>query len=227
MQDSGNSFMLSIRHQIYNAILVGTYQQAFDEVKQVLCSAEAASLTTDSWTSICTENYIAITAHYVIADFRLGSCLLQCIRYTERHTADNLCTELRRVITEWSLEEKLVAVVTDNAANVTAAIGQLQQTDGCWTVKHLPCFAHTLNLVVQQAVQSINDLKTKVKNIVTYFHQSTAAAAKLEELQEQIRPNQRPLKFKNDVVMRWNSTLHIPSKSNPHLIAVRGVTTSK
>ena len=203
------TYVLPTRHQLSKELLVGKYQQALDEVKQVLCSAKAVSLTTDSWTSICTENYIAVTAHYVTEDFRLGSCLLQCIRYTERHTADNLCTELRRVITEWSLEEKLVAVVTDNAANVTAAVRQLQQTDGFRAVKHLPCFAHTLNLVVQQAVQSINDLKTKVKNIVTYFHQSTVAAAKLEELQAQMRSNQGPLKLKNDVVTRWNSTLHM------------------
>ena len=116
---------------------------------------------------------------------------------------------MRRVVSEWELEEKLVAVVTDNAANITAAVRQLQQTDGCRAVKHLPCFAHTLNLVVQQAVQAIVDLKTKVKNIVTYFHQSTVAAAKLEELQEQMRPNQAPLKLKNDVVTRWNSTQHM------------------
>ena len=114
------------------------------------------------------------------------------------------------MISEWELETKLVAIVTDNAANVTAAIRQLQQSDnGFRNVKHLPCFAHTLNLVVQQAVQAINELKTKVKTIVGYFHQSTVAAAKLEELQVQMKPNQGPLKLKNDVVTRWNSTLHM------------------
>ena len=203
------SYMIPTRHQLSKELLVGKYQQAVDSVRRVLSTAEAVSLTTDSWTSICTENYIAVTAHYVTADFHLGSCLLECLRYTERHTADNLCREMRRVIGEWELEEKLVAIVTDNAANITAAVRQLQQSDGYWAVKHLPCFAHTLNLVVQQAVQSINDLKMKVKNIVTYFHQSTVAAAKLEELQEQMKPNQRPLKLKNDVVTRWNSTLHM------------------
>lgn len=58
-------------------------------------------------------------------------------------------------------------------------------------------------------MQSINNLKTKVKNIVTYFHQSTVAAAKLEELQAQMRPNQGTLKLKNDVVTRCYSTLHM------------------
>ena len=203
------TYVIPTRHQLSKELHVSKYQMAVDEVKSILSTAEAVSLTTDSWTSICTENYTAVTAHYVTADFCLGSCLLECIRYTERHTADNLCTELHRVITEWSLEQKLVAVVTDNAANVTAAIRQLQQMNEFRAVKHLPCFAHSLNLVVQNALQSINDLNTKVKNIVTYFHQSTVAAAKLEELQEQMRPNKGPLKLKNDVVTRWNSTFHV------------------
>jgi len=79
--------------------------------------------------------------------------------------ADNLRTEMRHVISEWKLEEQLVAVVTDDAASITA-IRQVQQTDGCQAVKHLPCFAHTLNLVVEHAAQAINNLKTKVKTLL-------------------------------------------------------------
>jgi len=204
------SYVIPTRHFLSKELLVTKYQQTVDSVRRLLSTAEAVSLTTDSWTSICTENYIAVTAHYITEDFHLGSCLLECIRYTDRHTADNLCNELRRVIGDWELQTKLVAIVTDNAANITAAVRQLQQSDSSFRlVKHLPCFAHTLNLVVQQAVQSINDIKTKVKNIVAYFHQSTVAAAKLEELQVQMRPDQGPLKLKNDVITRWNSTFHM------------------
>jgi len=70
-----------------------------------------------------------------------------------RHTADNLRTELCHVIGDWQLETKVVATVTDNAANITAALRQLQKSNNAFQgVKHLSCFAHTLNLVVQQAV---------------------------------------------------------------------------
>jgi len=41
--------------------------------------------------------------------------------------------------------EKVACVVTDNAANIVSAV----KTAG---FKHLPCFAHRLNLVVQQGV---------------------------------------------------------------------------
>ena len=96
-----------------------------------------------SWTSHSTENYIAVTAHYITAEWEIWSYLLECFKYSERHTAENLRDELLRVIREWKLEEKVVAVCTDNAANITAAVKLAK-------LKHLPCFAHTLNLVVKK-----------------------------------------------------------------------------
>jgi hypothetical protein len=81
-------------------------------------------LTTDSWTSVCTENYIAVTAHYITADFTVGSCLLECVKYSDRHTADNLANELILVVNEWDIREKITVVVTDNAANIVAAVRQ-------------------------------------------------------------------------------------------------------
>jgi zinc finger BED domain-containing protein 1 (E3 SUMO-protein ligase ZBED1) len=162
-------------------------------------------LTTDSWTSVCTENYIAVTAHYLTADFHSGSLLLECVKYSDHHTAENLCTELRWVISDWDIGKKVVAVVTDNAANITAAV----RLAG---LKHLPCFAHTLNLVVQKALKAIVTIKEKVKTIVEHFRRSTVAAEKFRSLQIQMRPGKETLKLKNDVVTRWNSTYYMCSR---------------
>jgi hypothetical protein len=150
------TYILPRRQDLSSDLLPAKYSQAVQQVKTVLTAAEAICLTTDSWTSMCTQNYIAVTAHFVSADWHLESCLLECFQYGERHTADNLRDELMRVVNDWEIREKVVAVVTDNAANITAAV----RLTG---FKHLPCFAHTLNLVVQQAVHSIEPLKVKVK----------------------------------------------------------------
>jgi len=78
------------------------------------------------------------------------------------------------------------AVVTDGAANVTAAVKKAR-------LPHLFCFTHTLNLVLQNGVQLMKPLQDKVKTIVEYFHHSTVAADKLRSLQQQLRPEkQRP-----------------------------------
>lgn len=55
-------------------------------------------------------------------------------------------------------------------------------------MKHLPCFAHTLNLIVQEALRNTNEVKKtqeKIKHIVSYFHHSVKAVDKLGEIQDQ------------------------------------------
>jgi len=49
------SYVTPTRHQLSKELLASKYQQAVDSVRHVLSTAEAVSLTTDSWTSICRE----------------------------------------------------------------------------------------------------------------------------------------------------------------------------
>ena len=72
---------------------------------------------------------------------------------------------------------------------------------------HLPCFAHTLNLVVQEAINSepvLSKLQEKCKHIVAHFHRSTKSSEKLRSVQQQL--NLPQLKLIQDVVTKWNST---------------------
>lgn len=84
--------------------------------------------------------------------------------------------------------------------NITNAILEL----GC---QHLPCFAHSLNLVVKRAVSEVGEVASlvkKVKDVITYFHNSTIATNKLREQHRQKGSEMN--KLKEDVEMHWNST---------------------
>ena len=110
------------------------------------------------------------------------------------HTADNVASELKSIAEEWHISNKIVAVVSDNAANMKAGI---RLTD--W--KHIPCFAHTLNLVVMASIQKDDELstiQTKCCNIVKYFKQSNIANSKLLQLQMEMKGEER--KLMQDVV---------------------------
>ena len=55
--------------------------------------------------------------------------------------------------------------------------------------RHLPCFAHTLNLIVQEATEKdaeLAELCLKCRSLVTYFKQSVKARDKLTEVQKQM-----------------------------------------
>lgn len=193
------SYSLPSRTTLTKEMLPSAYSSAVDRVKAMLSDAEAVAITTDGWTSLCTESYIAMTCHFITSDFKMDSCLLQCNKFTERHTAQNLADDLQAALREWGLSDKVQAIVTDSAANISAAVKLTGYT-------HLFCFAHILNLVVQKAITVLEPIQTKVKSIVEYFHRSTVGAEKLLALQRQLRPTHNAVKLKNDVVTRWNST---------------------
>lgn len=95
-------------------------------------------------------------------------------------SADNIVTELRAVVDDWSLSAKLEAVTTDNARNITRAVEQL----GC---KHLPCFGHTLQLRVKAGLQlpAVAQLIARYRRVVGHFRHSYNAqnALALKQIQ--------------------------------------------
>jgi len=66
------------------------------------------------------------------------------------HSAQNIADTLQEVLASWDLLEKTVCVVTNNASSMIKACELLK-------IRNIPCFAHTLNLVVQDGLKFKND----------------------------------------------------------------------
>ena len=161
--------------------------------------ATAVCLTTDYWTSRTTTSFMSVTCHF-IENYKTVACLLDCFEFSDRHTSENLAEELLRVAKEWDIENKVACCVSDNAANITKAIKLLK-----WT--HHPCLAHTINLMVRDALKVMKPTLDKVKGMVEFFHKSTRATEKLKSTQRQM--DMPELRLKQDCVTRWNSTLYM------------------
>jgi hypothetical protein len=147
------AYKMPTRKSVSDVLPPQMYNVTKEKLKPSVDCADAVTVTTDGWTSIKNESYLSITAHNINSEMELKSSLFKCFKYDEKHTAVNLVQELKRVTREWGIENKVVAVVCDNAANIVAAVRLTE-----W--KHIPCFAHTLNLIVQYGLQSINGLHT-------------------------------------------------------------------
>lgn len=126
----------------------------------------------------------------------MQNILLGCIECNEKHTSANLVSFLRQIIQDWQITHKITCVVSDNAANILAAVRL-----GEW--RSVGCFAHSLNLVVQDGLKAISDIIVKVKSIVEFFKRSSTAQVKLESTQKQM--DMPPLKLKQECQTRWNS----------------------
>ena len=142
----------------------------FETTKAALKSQleTAPSLTTDMWTSSSNNCYMCVTAHWVDNEFTVHTKCLAVRPAPGSHTADFISKEITDICTQWSLDVRVLHVITDSGANVKKAMSQLP------TDKWRPCFVHTLQLVVNGALASkeVSDLPkiiTKARAIVSHF----------------------------------------------------------
>ncbi|KAM7283095.1 zinc finger BED domain-containing protein 6-like [Ixodes scapularis] len=155
------------------------------------------------WTSCTTDSYVTVTCHFV-QETVLRSAVLSTAVFHGAHTAENVAQAITGVAEEWGIREAIVALVTDNDKRMILASRLLN-------IEHLPCFAHTLNLTIQDGLKSgdeLNDVLLKCKNIVRHVRSSSITTTKLQEEQE--RSGKVPaLKLTQETETRWNSVLYM------------------
>ncbi|XP_025192631.1 zinc finger BED domain-containing protein 1-like [Melanaphis sacchari] len=86
-------------------------------IKKELKDAKSVSCTSDCWSSIAQESYITVTAHFIDDQWCPKSYTLTTHKLEERHTASNLSDQLENTFNKWEINQKVTAVVTDNAKN--------------------------------------------------------------------------------------------------------------
>ncbi|XP_041673694.1 E3 SUMO-protein ligase ZBED1-like [Drosophila eugracilis] len=114
---------------------------------------------------------------------------------TTNHNATNISETLKGVLDDWGVTNKVVCVVTDNDATILKACELLEY-------KHLPCVAHTINLIVQDVLKlpDFDVILTKCKSVVGFFKRSQIASSKFKEAQ-----GENPHSLLQEMPTRWNS----------------------
>lgn len=195
--------------------LTNMIENKFDVQKSAfiakISEARNYTLTTDVWTdSNTSKSYLGLTVHY-LWEKKIESGTFGVEPLTESHTSAYLSERIAKVCLEWNIDlTKVNTVVSDNAENIVKAIKDLFGAS-----KHIPCFAHTLNLIPQAAlgldskkqenVPGVPPLISKVKGIVTFFKRSVKD--ELRRLQyADGKTEGTALRLLQDVSTRWNST---------------------
>lgn len=175
------------------------YLSAKNKLKDMLMDTSYVAITTDSWTSRQTECYLTVTCHFVTHDFQLKNVILSTkpLGNGQSHSSENIANALKEIFVEWSIEDKVTCIVTDNANNMLKACEILKK-------RNMPCYAHTLNLVVQDSLklECISPVIEKCKTIVRHFKSSAIAMDIFKKAQN----IPRPLSLIQEVATRWNSS---------------------
>lgn len=189
------------RKHITQTLLPARCKTERERVKAELEMVTDVSVTTDIWTSRATEGYITVTIHFLNQLWQLESLVLETRVLEGDHTGDVIAAALTEIVNDWNISGKVRVVISDNAANISAAFKKLG-----W--RHVPCTAHCLHLVVKHALDSDETVKCivrKVKEIAGFFHKSVKATDRLVQLQQEGGVEQ-PKKLKQECETRWNST---------------------
>ncbi|XP_060879286.1 E3 SUMO-protein ligase ZBED1-like [Metopolophium dirhodum] len=172
-------------------------------VQIVLNAASHIAITTDIWTSMNTDSFMTLTAHFVDTNLRELSTVVLCTKKLEsNHTGVYLSQVMTKELMEWTILNKVVAIVTDGAANIKLAVRLMD-------IPQIPCTAHKLNLIVQQSLEiseeddtdetgGLKNILKKCRNIVSFFKRSEVGNRILIEKQKQLGIN-KVLKVKQDV----------------------------
>ncbi|XP_072400381.1 E3 SUMO-protein ligase ZBED1-like [Diabrotica undecimpunctata] len=191
------------RKKLTYDLLPKQYEEATSTLIKIISDVKYISVTTDIWTSDSNKAYITVTGHFIFKSV-LRAHVLSTRELPGLHTGENISLMLGDIFKHWKIENKIIAVVSDNGSNIKSAVSNYLQ------IFHLPCVAHTLNLIVTKSltdVAELNDILKKCRALVNHFKHSSLACDKLRSVQEQMGlPN---LKVKQEVVTRWNSCFHM------------------
>jgi hypothetical protein len=203
--------MLDPKYQLptHKTISKSIIPRLVGETKNAICEsllqARSVALTTDMWSSSTCTSFMAVTAHYM--DGELTSSLLDCSSFHGRHTSENITKRLLDVVADFDISLKVICVVSDNAANVTKAIRDAHMKD-------IPCFTHTLNLCIRDALLAMTafePLRKKIADLATFLHRSNNG--KDDFVSCQVRLGIMPVKvLMGDVKTRWNSVYTMLSR---------------
>ncbi len=188
------------RGKVAKGDLPALEEKAKTELKEQLKAASWASLTTDIWSSRKNTPFITITVHF-LSKGELQTKVLGCIKFWETHTSQHIEEKMRGMLEEFDLQTKVVTGTTDNAYNIVKAVKDLLG-------RHVPCFAHCLNLCATGSLDLYEDLKEsrqKIMGLIKEMNYSSKAKKVFMDCQERL--NIRPFKpMIGEVKTRWNST---------------------
>ena len=120
MKELEPRYSLPSRRYFSDVIIPSIHVNVNHLVTQLLSSTNFVSLTTDIWSSDNSHHsFMSLVAHFIIdSTMEKKDLMLSCWKFDESHTAENISSNILSHIQSWDIEETLVCVVRDNAANM-------------------------------------------------------------------------------------------------------------
>jgi hypothetical protein len=170
------------------------------------------SLTSDLWTSLTTDGYICLIAHFIDKNWALSKRVLNFSFMPPPHNDVSLAEKICSLLEEWGIDKNIFSITLDNASANDLCVVNLKPKLNM--KKALPCdgelfhmrfCAHILNLIVQDGLKEITGAIQKIRDSVKYFRGSQMRKQSFLQAVNQMSLDSNN-GLKQDVQTRWNST---------------------
>lgn len=123
------------------------------------------AITSDGWTdNFVRQSYTTYTHHYINDKWQTKHRILKTGIHDGKHTAENIRDQFNKTKQEFGLLDKKIVCVTDSAANMKKAVRLLG-------LRHVPCIAHSINLLVQKdlmmhaSMHPLREILSKIRKV--------------------------------------------------------------
>ncbi|KAI2655629.1 Zinc finger BED domain-containing protein 4 [Labeo rohita] len=195
-------YSLPSRKYFSETALPELYKKVCEHISKEIKDVKSMSFTTDIWSSaVCPMSLLSLTVHWLDVSCTRRGAMLQAKNFHGSHTSDTISAAIKEMLDQWHIPlNKVHLILRDNASNIKKAMDNMG-------VRSLGCFAHTLQLVVNEGLlsqRSVSDAIAIGRQIVGHFKHSPLAYSRLQDIQLQMQ--MQPKRLQQDVKTRWNST---------------------
>ena len=82
----------------------------------LLASPVRICLTSDLWTSVVTDGYVCLTAHFIDKDWTLQKRILNFCYMPPPHSGIALLKKIYSLLSNWGIDRKLLSITLDKAS---------------------------------------------------------------------------------------------------------------
>lgn len=151
------------KRNVARRMLLEQFESKQKIIKKILRDNKSKfSFTIDGWSSISSRSYYGVTIHFIDTQWELKSFTLDFIPSHGQHTGKAIAKYFYECLKEYDIRDRIQGITLDNAAANTTFIYELSQLMEESGYKfdpinqHFRCFAHILNLGVQDILKNIH-----------------------------------------------------------------------
>jgi len=197
---------------VIEAYVSDLYMKEKLKLKQELATIpNRVSLTFDLWESNTAETYICLTAHFVDADWKLNSKVLNfCVVLP---TVAEMCERMVEFLSDWGIEKKIFSLTLEDSFKNNILQEQMKSHLGLQNgllcdgeFFHVHCFARVLKLIVEEGLKLVSGVVSKIRESILFVRDSKSRRKKFKECVEKVGGIDSSVRLHMDMSMTVNST---------------------